>query len=307
VTAFCHENPDGDTLGAAVAIALAAQRLGKQAEVVSVDGLPQAYAFLATDVMVRERPTLAPGLAVVCDAASLERIGSVLEDCRDWFAAATIANIDHHTTNRGFGAVNVVDPGAAATCQVVVDCLAAAGVELDQPIASALLAGLIRDSHGFSTETTTARTLAAAADAVEAGALIEPIYRSTLVELPLPTMALWGRLLNAMQIAAGGRIVHATLTEEMLAATGTSQHDADGFVEFLARGSGVAIGLLFRQLADGTRVSLRVAPGIDAASIAAEFGGGGHVRRAGCFLALPADEAVPSVVDACERYLTAGG
>jgi phosphoesterase RecJ-like protein len=176
-------------------------------------------------------------------------------------------------------------------------------VELDQPIASALLAGLIRDSHGFSTETTTARTLAAAAAAVEAGAPIEPIYRSTLIALPLPTMALWGRLLNAMQVDAGGRIVHATLTEEMLAATGTSQHDADGFVEFLARGSGVAIGLLFRQLAEGTRVSLRVAPGIDAASIAADFGGGGHVRRAGCFLPMPSDQAAAPVIEACRRRL----
>lgn len=303
VSAFCHENPDGDTLGAAVAVALLAERLGKRTEVIVSDDVPPAYVFLTESVTLRRRPQLEPGLAVVLDAASLERIGPMLTECAEWFASATIINIDHHATNQQFGVVNLVDPGAAATCQVIAELLPTIGLGLDRAMASALLTGLIRDSQGFSTESTSARTLAAAAAAIEAGANIERIYRSTLLDLPLHTMALWGRLLAEMETSEDGRIVHAVLRPEMLTATQAAQHDAEGFVEFLARGSGVEIGLLLRELEEGTRVSLRVGPGLDATRIAAEFSGGGHARRAGCFIRLPADEAVPLVLAACRRAL----
>ena len=65
ISAFCHENPDGDTLGAAIAIALAAERLGKQAEVVSVDPPPPFLAFLPGVERVRRSPALEPDVAVI--------------------------------------------------------------------------------------------------------------------------------------------------------------------------------------------------------------------------------------------------
>lgn len=303
VSAFCHENPDGDTLGAAIAIALIARRLGKESEVVSVDTIPPAYRFLTGADEVRSSPGLEPDLAVVCDAATLERVGAVLRTHADWFRRATIVNIDHHATNGGFGAVNIVDPHAAATCQVVAELLPVLDVRLDDQIATALLAGIIRDSQGFSTESTTARTLRAAAAAVEAGAPIEVVYRSTLNELPIPTMELWARLLSRMQIALDGRVAYTVLTDEMLAETGTQHHDADGVAEFLARGQGTRVAILFRDLGTSTRVSLRTAEGLSSAAIAAEFDGGGHHRRAGCTVPLPSREAILAVLDACQRHL----
>ena len=307
VSTFCHENPDGDTLGAAIAIALIARRLGKQSEVVSTDPIPPAYRFLAGADEVRTSPMLEPDLAVVCDAATLERIGRVLRTHAGWFRRATIVNVDHHATSNRFGAINIVDPHAAATCQVVAELLPVLDVRLDEEIATALLAGIIRDSQGFSTESTSARTLRAAATAVEAGAPIEVVYRSTLNELPMPTMELWARLLGGMQMALDGRVAYTVLTDDMLSETGTQHHDADGVAEFLARGQGTKVAILFRDLGDSTRVSLRTAKGLNSAAIAAEFDGGGHVRRAGCTVPLSSSEAIPRVLDACQRHVDGPG
>ena len=303
VTAFCHENPDGDTIGAAVAMARAAQQLGCRAEIVAIDGIPPAYAYLTGGLPVGPRPTLDPGLAIVCDAATLDRVGAIAADCGSWFAAATIVNMDHHVTNAAFGALHLVDLEAAASCQVVAWLLPHIGVTMDAEIASAVLAGIIRDSHGFSTASTTPSTLHAAAAAMEAGAPVESIYRTTLLELPLVAIDLWGRLLSKVQRDAGDRIAWTLLTANMLADTAAEQHHADGVAELLARAEDVEISILFRELGDRTRVSIRTAPRVDAAAVAAVFGGGDHTRRAGCTVEMGADLAIPRVLVACRRQL----
>ncbi len=303
VTAFCHENPDGDTIGAAVAMALVAERLGCSSEVVSADGIPRAYRELTAPVAVHPSPRLDPGLAIMCDAATLERVGRAVESSHDWLAASTIVNVDHHVTNDGFGAIHLVDPEAAASCEVVAAVLDDLGVELDRPIASALLAGMVRDSHGFSSATTRPATLRAAADAVEAGAPIEPIYRAALLDMEPGAVDLWGRLLTRLERSADGRIVHTVLLANDLEWSGTEQHDAEGLAEFLMRERGVEISLLFRELETGTRVSIRTGPNVDAASLARAFGGGGHARRAGCVVRRPSQVVIRDVVDECRRAL----
>ena len=119
ITAFCHENPDSDTLGAALAIAMAAERLGKQAEVVSVDPPPPFLAFLPGVERVRRSPALEPDVAVVVDAGELSRIGAVVTEQADWFSRARIVNIDHHVSNPGYGEAVWIDAEAAATCELI--------------------------------------------------------------------------------------------------------------------------------------------------------------------------------------------
>ena len=303
VTAICHENPDADTIGAAIAIALIARALGKQAEVVSADGIEPRYEFLGEDG-VNLRPRLDPDLAVVCDAASISRVGRILNDEAGWFARARLLNIDHHVTNTAFGAVNLVDPTAAATCEVVFGLLSALDLVADRGIATALLTGIVRDSQGFADPATSPRTLRVVAALMETGASLADVHRRILGELPFATMALWARILSTARAIAEGRIVAATLTPEMLAGTGTDQADADGAVELLARSKDADVVLLLRELASSeTRVSVRTTERVDATGIAGSFGGGGHPRRAGCTLQLPLEVAVQHMLEASAAAL----
>jgi phosphoesterase RecJ-like protein len=304
VTAICHESPDADTIGGAAAVALIARRLGKEAEIVSADRPAPLFNFLAGMDEVHARPELEPDLAVICDAATLERVGRIAAEHATWFDAARILNVDHHVSNEGYGDINLVDPGADATCEVLARLVAELQIPLDPPLATALLTGIVRDSQGFADGSTSSATLRIAADLVDAGAPISQIHRAVLLDLPYPTMALWGKMLAGVGEAEGGRIVYTTLTQAMLEKTGTQQHDADGLVEFLARAKDSQVTLLLRETGPAsTRVSIRVADGVDASAIAARFGGGGHLRRAGCTVTAPLAEAVPQVVDASREAL----
>jgi bifunctional oligoribonuclease and PAP phosphatase NrnA len=304
ITAICHENPDADTIGAALAVALIAERLGKEAEVVSADRPAPLYAYLTGIESVRRHPQLEPDLAVICDAATMERVGRIATDHADWFAAARILNIDHHVSNDGFGEINLVDVHAAATCEVLARLVPELGVELDAPLATALLTGIVRDSHGFSDGSTSGQTLRIAATLVDAGAPLAQIHRLILGELPYPTMALWGKMLAGIGQAADGRIVYATLTQAMLDETGTQQHDADGLAEFLARAKGADITLLLREISPSeTRISIRTTDAVDATQIAAAFGGGGHARRAGCIIPMSLEPAADRLRATCVTSL----
>lgn len=304
ITAICHENPDADTIGAAVAVALIGRRLGAETEVVSVDGLPGSCAFLPLVSEMRRAPNLEPGLAVICDAATVDRIGRITSQAATWLQRATLVNIDHHVSNSRWGALNVVDPAAAATCQVIAELLPMLEVALDEPIATALLAGIVRDSQGFADASTSSRTLRVVAQLMEAGASLASVQRQILNELPYRTVALWGRMLAGLGQRMDGQIVYSTLLEEMLEQTATEQHDADGVAEFMARVRGARITLLFRQLpGDGTRVSVRTAEGVDAIAVAEPFGGGGHARRSGFIIERPVSETRDEVLAVSERVL----
>ncbi|HET7582803.1 MAG TPA: DHH family phosphoesterase [Candidatus Limnocylindria bacterium] len=306
ITAICHATPDADTIGGASAVAIMARKLGKQAEIVSTDRPAPVFNFLDGIPDARTAPQLEPDLAVICDAATLERVGPIAREQAEWFSRARILNVDHHISNDGFGHVNLVDPHAAATCQVLAGLVRELGVELDAPLATALLTGIIRDSQGFSDKSTTSKTLRIAADLVDAGAPIADIHRLVLIELPYPTLALWGRMLAGIGERQGGRVVYATLTQRMLDETGTQQHDADGLAEFLARAKEAQVTLLLRELGPNeTRVSVRCADGVDATVVAAPFGGGGHRTRSGATVRAWVDDALPQVLAAAEAALPA--
>lgn len=307
ITAFCHENPDGDTLGAAIAIAIAAERMGKQAEVVSVDVPPPFLRFLPRVEGVRRAPGLEPDVAVVVDAGELSRIGSVVTEHADWFAQARIVNIDHHVSNPGYGSAVWVDPGAAATCELVTMLLPQLGVALDLELATALMAGIVQDTHTFAFPNVTARTLRVAAELVDAGAPLAAINRAVYADKPFSTLALWGLMLASVEQRADGRIVHASMTAAMLASAGEQPTASEGFVDLLGSTRLADINLLFKEVGPSqTRVSVRTSARADAVAITAAFGGGGHARAAGCTLDTGLAAARELVLAEAERELARG-
>ena len=304
VTAICHENPDADTVGSALALRIAVERLGKQAEVVAADPVPPPLAWLPHAGEVRTTPALEADVALVTDGPP-SRTGAVARDCGEWLARATILNVDHHVSNDGAeAAIAWVDAEAAATCEMVALLVPDLGVEVDADIATVLLAGIVQDTHTFAHPNATPRTLRVAASLVEAGAPLSAIHRSIYADKPFSTLALWGRILAGATERHDGRIVFATMTNAMLAETGTDPVASEGFIDLLASTKAADITLLFKEGdASGIRVSVRTSARADAVAITAAFGGGGHARAAGCTVTAPLDEAMRLVLDECEREL----
>ncbi len=304
ITAICHENPDADTFGSALAIVAAAGRLGIPAELVAADALPPFLAGLPGADAVRRRPELEPGLAVVVDGPP-SRTGAVARECGPWLAEATIVNIDHHVSNDGAeSAMAWIDPTAAATCEMVALLMTDLGIEIDEEMATVLAAGIVQDTHTFAHPNATPRTLRVMADLVEAGAPLSALHKAIYADRPFSTMRLWGRMLNGIDERRDGRIVYATQTLLMLTETGSEPNATEGFIDVLAGTRTADVTLLFKEAAPGQiRVSVRTTDRADAVAITSAFGGGGHARAAGCTVDQPMTVAVTAVLDECEREI----
>jgi phosphoesterase RecJ-like protein len=303
VTAICHENPDADTLGAALALRIAAERMGKEAEVVAADPVPPWLSFLPCVSEVRTTPQLEPDLAVVLDGP-MARTGDVVTAAASWLERARLVNVDHHVSNAGDGIVAWIEPEAAATCEMIALMLPDLGVQVDREIATALLAGIVQDTHTFAHPNATPRTLRVAADLVAAGAGLSAVHRAIYADKPFSTLALWGRMLAGIEQRRDGRIVHASMTLAMLADTGAQPVASEGFVDLLASTKEADVTVLFKEAEPGrVRVSVRTTQRADAVAITSAFGGGGHARAAGCTVEAALEEARERVLGECEREL----
>ncbi len=303
VLTVCHENPEADALGAALAVALLVERSGGVATPVCADPMPEVYRFLPGMDRFRQAPdpSIDYDLLAVVDCGEVERIGPVLDGNRELFERVPILDIDHHVSNRHFGAFDWVDPSSSATCGMLTLLARKMDVALDSAggsLASALAAGVIMDTASFQHPNATPRTLVVAAALKEAGADLSDIARRIYRVKPASQLELFGRVLSRLGVESGGRIVHSTLELADLAAAGAKSSESEGLVDMLAQARDYEVALLFKETDNGTtRVSVRTREGgVDATELTGTFGGGGHARAAGATVALPLAEARSAVL-----------
>jgi phosphoesterase RecJ-like protein len=302
VLAICHENPEADALGSALAVALLVEAHGGVATPVCADPLPPMYEFLAgMDRFRREPdPALDYDLIVVGDCGELDRIGPVLESHRALFERVPILDIDHHISNPHFGEIDWVDPKSSATCEMVTLLAWRLGVPLtalDGMLASALAAGVVMDTANFQHSNTTPRTLMVAAALREAGAPLSELARRLYRSKPNSQLVLFGRVLGRMQTDLDGRLVWSTLELADLAAAGSGPEQSEGLIDMLAQSETAEAAILFKEAEGEMRISVRTREGgVDATKLTGLFGGGGHARAAGATVALPPEEARRAVL-----------
>ncbi|MEA2519689.1 MAG: bifunctional oligoribonuclease and phosphatase NrnA, partial [Chloroflexota bacterium] len=244
-------------------------------------------------------------LLVVSDCGSLDRIGAVRGRHPELFARLPRIVIDHHASNGGAGATDWIDPDSAATCEMVTLLAARLGAPLtagDGALAAGLMAGIVMDTATFAHPNATPRTLAVSAALVEAGAPLSDISRRLYRSKPDVQLKLFGRVLERLESAAGGRIVHSTLVDADLLATGALAAHSEGIIDLLAQSDEAEVAILFKEAGEGTRISVRTKPGgVDATVLTGRFGGGGHARAAGATILGPVADARPVVLAEAER------
>ena len=311
VLAVGHENPDADTVGATLAVCRLVQRNGAIATPVFADPVPPLYDFLSDVGRARTDPdpTIDYDLMVVSDCASLERIGSVVDRHPELFQRLPRVVIDHHASNDAAGDADWIEPFSAATCEMVALLAARLGAPLaldDGALATDLMAGIVMDTATFAHPNATPRTLAVSAALVEAGAPLSDISRRLYRSKPDSQLRLFGRVLDRLETAAGGRIIHSTLVDADLAATGSTPPQSEGIIDLLAQSETAEVAILFKEAGEGTRISVRTKPGgVDATVLTGAFGGGGHARASGATILEPVDRARPKVLAEAERLLAA--
>ncbi len=278
----CHIGPDGDALGSALALALAARNAGKEA-VATFGGpfvVPDHFGFLDLSPLVRrgEAPS-APEVLVSFDSGSLDRLGEVQELAE---AAGCVVVIDHHASNTGFGDVNVVDPTAGASAQLGYYLLQELEWPITASIATALHVGLVTDTGRFQYSNTSPEVLRVGAALVAAGARPEVIGQHVYESVPFGYLQVAGLVLGRSVLEPELRFVWSVLRAADLVEHGIGIEDTDGLIDAVRVAREADVAALAKEQDDGgTKVSLRSRGRVDVAAIAVSLGGGGHHNAAG--------------------------
>nr|WP_223829869.1 bifunctional oligoribonuclease/PAP phosphatase NrnA [Paenibacillus arenilitoris] len=300
-----HVQPDGDAISSTVAVGWLLRKLGKTAVLINEGELPSRLSYLHLfDEIVNYKqaaPVQKYDAVIAVDCADFKRIGEV-SDC---FAPdAKLLNIDHHPTNNAFGAANVIRPGAAATVEILYDLIERAGIALDLDSATAIYTGLLTDTGGFRYSNTSARVMEIASRLLATGVPGSELADRLLEKMTMAKLKLLKLSLNRLTFTDNQEIGWVYIAKNDLQNTNAVPEDLEGIVNYALNVDGVQVGILFKETEDGTvKASLRSAGKANVAEIAQSFGGGGHVRAAGCRLDGPLTDATARLVEAVRKAL----
>ncbi len=297
---ICHVAPDGDALGSLTGLARALRSMELSPIAACADTIPASCHYIpGVESVVRDVNDFFD-LVVAIDCSDPARMGPVQE--LPHFDQQPLINIDHHVTNVNFGDVNLVDPHAAATAELVLRLLDHLGVCLDETLATCLLVGLVTDTRGFRTDNVTARVMRAAVRLMEAGASLPYVTQHSLDRRPISVIRVWGAALSGLRFEDG--IVWSSLPLEMRRRVGYQGDSDAGLASFLLSAEDARVALVLVEREDRViDVGLRAAPGFDVARVALRFGGGGHVLAAGFDTQGPLEAAEKRVLEVLRAEL----
>ncbi|WP_163857833.1 DHH family phosphoesterase [Paenibacillus elgii] len=293
-----HVQPDGDAAGSTFAVAWMLQSLNKRFTLINEGRIPDKFMYMAGPhtviEYVKDPPERKFSAVISVDCADFGRIGLVSE-C--FAQERKLLNIDHHATNDGFGTVNLVRSDAAATVEVLYDLALELNLEFTPELNDCIYTGLLTDTGGFRYSNTTPKVMQIAADMLARGVKGYELAERLLETMTLGQVSLLKRSLNTLSFAHENKVAWLSVTLDDLSATDASSEDMDGLVNYARNVEGVEVGMLFKEKEPGIiKVSFRSGGLADVAALAQKFGGGGHVKAAGCTIRGSMSETVERVV-----------
>lgn len=297
VVITAHENPDGDAIGSSLGLMHLLRGMGKEAVVLLDDDIPAIFKVLpGYDIIGKPEEGQDPivaDLLVILDTAP-DRIGRVPELTK----VRQVLNIDHHRTNNGTSEYTYVDDTRAATAEIIYDLAKELGASFTREAAMCIYTGLATDSGFFRFSNTTPHTMRAAAEMLECGVTANEISEA-LEQKPYQVVKDTAEAVHMAERFAGGRAIGIFLDEE----TTARMEATEGFIGAIRVVEGVDVAVVLKAKEQKLcRVSMR-SKGVDVSAIALSFGGGGHIRAAGCTLSMPFAEAKKTICAAIEQAL----
>ncbi|MFR7854800.1 MAG: DHH family phosphoesterase [Acutalibacteraceae bacterium] len=290
-----HASPDGDTLGSAYALADALCALNKRVFVVCPDKIPEKFGYL-----IKEYEAFEPETVVAVDIADEKLLGSLY----DRYSGRAALCIDHHSSNTKYAEMLYLEADAAAACECIYNVINELGTKITPYMASCLYTGIATDTGCFKFSNTTPRSHRYAAELIEKGADYGEINRVMFEVKSRGRIAMERKVLENIEFYYGGRCAVITVTRDMIKETGCPLGDLDGVTAMSRQIEGVQIGVTIKEKPDGKyKVSLRTFEPYNAADICAVFGGGGHIRAAGCEFSCDIESAKRQLLSAIGEVL----
>jgi len=289
-----HVKPDGDTLGAGLALGLALRAMGKQVFYFQQDPVPRNLRFLPdSDRVARALPPdlSKDALWVFCDMSDTSRAGEFLPVLE----RSNILDIDHHLANSRFGAFNYVLETECSTGTCVLHLLKAMNAPITPEIATCLLTTIMTDTGGFMHSNTTGEVLQTSADLIALGADKVEITEKIFANKRFAAIRLLGAALDTARLEEDGKFCWTIVDEAMLTKFEADGEDTEEIIQHLRAVEGVDVAAVFKDYDGDVRVSLRGNGRVNVQSAAGRLGGGGHYRASGLTFSGPVPEAIEAV------------
>ena len=279
-----HIRPDGDCIGSCTALYLYLsqnkEKLGLEKVDVYLEPFGNEFRILAGVEAIRHSYDTEEiyDTFISLDCGSLDRLGNALSF---YNKAKKTINIDHHISNQSFAKVNHVVADASSTCEVLFTLMEEEEVTKD--IAAALYVGLIHDTGVFKHSNTSEKTMNIAGKLISKGIDFSSLIDESFYAKTYMQNQILGRCLMESMLVLGGKVVFASLSRRMLDFYEATTADLDGIIDQLrvTKGTEVAIFIYETDLHE-YKVSMRSNGEMNVSKIAVYFGGGGHIKAAGC-------------------------
>ena len=297
-----HVSPDGDAVGSVTALygyvrknfpwidaELYIER--PKESLMFLPGLADAF-FDTPEDSVRD-------LFVSCDVSSTDRFGvagNLFPLAKKTFC------VDHHISNPLFADINVVDAEASSCAEVLYTLMDPAGIDLD--IATSLYTGIVHDTGVFQYSNTRGETLRIAADLLERGVPASRIIDESFNQRTMRQSRILGKVLQESMLYMDGKVIVGSVTLGDMSAFEVSKKDLDGIVSELRLVKGVLAAVFFYETEPSVfKVSLRSNGNLDVSRAAGTFGGGGHIKAAGCTIEGRLPDVRDQLLDELAKYI----
>ena len=297
-----HLNPDGDALGSAYALAQSVNNLGKKAEVILLCDPPPKYWFgefmplykLLKDISFEDYEAV-----LTVDCATRQRLSAAQE----LFSQKPNCNIDHHVSNTKYAQVNYV-ADLPATGEIVYTLAGKLGSKPDKVVNMAVYMAIATDTGNFTYSNTKRSTLELFSALVNDGLPLAEMADQIFNRRSLGATKLIARFIDNIRFYEEGQLAISTISLKELEESGADVSDSEILIDYAREVMGVEIAVFIREMSRDTyKVSLRANTYADVGALAAQFGGGGHVKAAGCMLKGNIYDVTERIGKAAKDYL----
>lgn len=275
-----HMRPDGDCAGSCLALYRYLSQTIKGAQVdIYLEEIPEKLQVTEDAVQVKQtNEGKVYDVFIALDSGSLDRLGFAEEYFKN--SGKTI-NIDHHISNTNFAQINYVVPDASSTCEVLYELMEKEYIDLT--IAKALYMGIIHDTGVFKHSNTTKRTMEIAGSLIEKGVPFSEMIDETFYRKDYYQNQILGRCLLESILMLDEKCIVSYVSRKTMEFYEVESADLDGIIDQLRITKGVEVAILiYESDFHECKVSMRSNGAVDVRKIAVYYGGGGHIRAAGC-------------------------
>ena len=292
-----HKSPDGDTLGSGFALCGVLRDMGKKANVVNNENLPVRYIFLYDGYYVQEFEI---ETVVAVDIADEKLLGSRLAK----YEGKIDLCIDHHISNTRYAKELVLDAKASAAALVLFEFFKSQGIAISDQQARCLYTGIATDTGCFKDENTTPKAHMAAAELMQYNINFSQINRKMFDIKSKQRLKVEEMMISEMEYYFDDRCSMICLTSQMMQESGAEPAEFDGLASIPLTVEGVVIGITIKQRHENVfKLSVRTTEEMDASTFCCKFGGGGHIRAAGCEIEGTLEEVKQKVIAAVGEAL----